>query len=58
MEYESLVAVTQSIALIFFMALFIAVVAYVFWPGNKGKFERASRLPFDKDEAGGAKRKG
>ena len=58
MEYDSVVAVTQSIALIFFMALFFAVVAYVFWPGNKGKFDKASRLPFDNDETGGAKRKG
>ena len=58
MEYDSVVAVTQSIALVFFMGLFFVVVAYVFWPGNKGKFDKASRLPFEKDEPDGAKRKG
>ena len=58
MQYDSVVTVTQIIALIFFMGLFIAVVAYVFWPGNKGKFDKASRLPFENGEDGGVNRKG
>ena len=51
MEYESVVAITQSLALIFFIILFVLVVTYVFWPGNKDKFDRASRLPFVQDGA-------
>ena len=51
MDYESIVTITQSLALLFFIALFVLVVGYVFWPGNKGKFERASRLPFEQDGA-------
>ncbi len=51
MDYETMVIITQSLALLFFIALFVLVLGYVFWPGNKHKFERASRLPF---EQGGA----
>jgi cytochrome c oxidase cbb3-type subunit 4 len=36
--------------LFIFIALFIAVLAYVFWPGNKKSFDEASRIPLDKDD--------
>ncbi len=49
MDYEAIVTITQSLALIFFIILFVIVVAYVFWPGNKDKFERAAQQPFDRD---------
>lgn len=48
MDYDAAVTITQSVALVFFFILFVLVVAYVFWPGNKRKFDRASRLPFQK----------
>ena len=54
MDYETMVIITQSLALLFFIALFILVVGYVFWPGNKDKFDRAAQLPF---ERGGANSK-
>ncbi len=50
MEYETVVMFTQIVALLFFIALFAAIVIYVFWPGNKKKFDEASRLPFESDE--------
>ena len=46
MDYEAVVTITQSLALIFFVVMFIVVVAYAFWPGNKRKFEDAARQPF------------
>lgn len=49
MTYETMVIVTQSAALVFFFLLFGVVIAYVFWPGNRRKFEHASRLPFTPD---------
>ncbi len=58
MDYNTIVSITQSAALIFFMGLFLAVVVYVFWPGNRDKFDKAARLPFENDEPGGANRKG
>jgi len=47
MDYEMMVTITQSVALIFFIGLFALVLGYVFWPGNKEKFDRASQLPFE-----------
>lgn len=58
MDYETMVTVTQSLALIFFFTLFVVVVAYVFWPGNKDKFERAARQPLEPGEAIAKNRKG
>lgn len=57
MDYEMMVTITQSLALVFFIALFVIVVGYVFWPGNKDKFHRASLLPFEQDGVN-QKRKG
>jgi cytochrome c oxidase cbb3-type subunit 4 len=54
MDYEMMVTISQSIALIFFIGLFMIVMGYVCWPGNKEKFDRASLLPF---EQGSAKQK-
>jgi cytochrome c oxidase cbb3-type subunit 4 len=37
--------------MIIFIALFIGVILYVFWPGNKRKFDDAAKLPLeDKDD--------
>ncbi len=58
MAYETIVTITQSVALIFFILLFAGVVAYVFWPGNRDKFERAARIPFEPGEAIAKNRKG
>jgi cytochrome c oxidase cbb3-type subunit 4 len=58
MSYETVTTITQSLALIFFILLFAGVVIYVFWPGNRDKFERAARLPFEPDKATEEKGKG
>jgi cytochrome c oxidase cbb3-type subunit 4 len=49
MDYEAMVTLTQILALILFIGLFVFVVVYVLWPGNKDKFDRAARLPFERD---------
>lgn len=49
MTYETITIISQTAALIFFILLFLAVLAYVFWPSNKRKFEHAARLPFEQD---------
>ena len=38
MTYDTVATFSQVTSLLFFFALFIAVVAYAFWPGNRGKF--------------------
>ena len=49
MTYEQVASITQVAALLLFIALFIGVLVYAFWPGNKKRFEEAARLPLDKD---------
>ena len=42
MTYEQVASITQVAALLLFVALFVGVLIYAFWPGNKKRFE-ASR---------------
>jgi cytochrome c oxidase cbb3-type subunit 4 len=49
MTFESATVLSQIVALILFIALFIGVIAYVFWPGNKKQFDEAAQLPLDDD---------
>ncbi len=49
MTYEQVASISQVVALIFFVVLFAAVVLYAFWPGNKKRFERAAKMPLEKD---------
>lgn len=51
MDYDAVVTITQSVALVFFITLFVVIVAYAFWPGNRRKFEDAAQLPFETGEA-------
>ena len=57
MEYLTVVAITQSLALVFFIFLFVVVLAYAFWPGNKSKFDHAARIPLDADRPDAGNRK-
>ncbi|MCB1521287.1 MAG: cbb3-type cytochrome c oxidase subunit 3 [Hyphomicrobiaceae bacterium] len=43
MTYETVATFSQVASLLFFIALFVGVVVYAFWPGNRGKFEAAQR---------------
>jgi cytochrome c oxidase cbb3-type subunit 4 len=49
MSYEQVASITQVAALLLFIAMFLAVLIYTFWPGNKKRFERAARLPLEQD---------
>lgn len=49
MTYEQVASITQVAALVLFIAFFIGVLIYAFWPGNKKQFEKAARLPLEKD---------
>ena len=49
MTYEQVATISQVAALLLFVALFIGVLVYAFWPGNKKRFEEAARLPLEKD---------
>jgi cbb3-type cytochrome oxidase subunit 3 len=40
-------AIYAEIALVLFLAVFVAVVVRIFWPARKAELDRASRLPLD-----------
>jgi cytochrome c oxidase cbb3-type subunit 4 len=50
MTYESASTFSQVAAMIIFIALFIGVILYVFWPGNKKKFDDAAKLPLENED--------
>ena len=50
MTYESMQTVAAIVGLFVFIALFIAVLVFVFWPGNQKGFDEASRIPLEKDD--------
>jgi cytochrome c oxidase cbb3-type subunit 4 len=49
MTYEQVTSISQIVALLFFIALFVGVLIYAFWPGNKKQFDDAAKLPLEKD---------
>jgi cytochrome c oxidase cbb3-type subunit IV len=50
MTHENAIVISQLVALVLFVVLFVGVIAYVFWPGNRKKFDEASKLPLDDEE--------
>lgn len=49
MTYETVAAVSHSATLILFIAMFLIVLGYVFWPSNRNRFEAAQRQALDLD---------
>ncbi|WP_072375700.1 cbb3-type cytochrome c oxidase subunit 3 [Hyphomicrobium sp. NDB2Meth4] len=47
MTYHAATVLSQTIALVLFVSLFLAIVAYAFWPGNKKKFDQAAQVPLE-----------
>lgn len=48
--YDALSTFAQTWGLLFFIALFIGVLAYALWPRNQEKFEDAARVPLREDD--------
>ena len=49
MTYEEVASLSGTIGLVFFVAMFVVVLAYALWPRNKAKFDKASRAPLDEE---------
>ena len=47
--YEWLARFAQSAGVLYFIAIFLAVLAYALRSGNKETFERAARAPLRED---------
>jgi cytochrome c oxidase cbb3-type subunit IV len=50
MTYELVQSISAMAGLFIFVALFIVVLVFVFWPGNQEGFKEAARLPLEPDE--------
>jgi cytochrome c oxidase cbb3-type subunit 4 len=48
MTYEQVAGITQVAALLFFVVLFVGVVIYAYWPGNKKRFQKDAEIPLKK----------
>ena len=49
MRYETIATVSQVTSLLLFIALFVGVLAYAFWPRNRALFEDTQRRALDLD---------
>ena len=47
---EDFYAFVRSAWVVWMMALFVAIVAWVLWPSNRERFRRAARIPLSDDE--------
>ena len=47
--YQILAEIAQSAGLLYFVAIFLSVIAYALWPSNKAKFDAAAHVPLQDD---------
>jgi cytochrome c oxidase cbb3-type subunit 4 len=47
--YRAIAEFAQTWGLVYFVVVFLLVLAYVFWPSRKKKFEDAARIPLRED---------
>lgn len=49
MSYESVSSFAQTWGMLYFVAVFVLVLAYALWPRNASKFRDAARIPLEED---------
>lgn len=49
MPYEEIARLAGVTSLIWFGAIFVAVIAYACWPRNQSRFDAAARMPLRED---------
>ncbi|HTS40329.1 MAG TPA: cbb3-type cytochrome c oxidase subunit 3 [Xanthobacteraceae bacterium] len=47
--YTMLAHFAQTWGLLYFLALFLAVLVYALWPSRKTRFDEAARMPLRED---------
>ena len=48
--HDAVVAFSKSWGLFYLIGMFVCVVIYAFWPGNRKRFDDAKRNILDKDD--------
>lgn len=49
MTYEEVRGIVGIAGMLLFIILFVGVLIYTFWPGNRKRFEDASHIPLEDD---------
>lgn len=49
MSYDTVATFSQVTSLLLFIAMFLGVLVYVFWPGNRQRFDKAQRQALNLD---------
>jgi cytochrome c oxidase cbb3-type subunit 4 len=49
-DFETLVWFAKTFGLIYLVALSLAVLAYVYWPPNRGRFDGAAKSILDDED--------
>ena len=47
--YRFLAEFAQTWGLVYFVVVFVLVLAFVFWPSRKGMYDNAARVPLRED---------
>ncbi len=47
--YALLASIAQQLGVVFFMTIFLGIVAYAVWPTNRDKFNAAAEVPLKED---------
>ena len=47
--YQALAHFAQTWGLVYFVAVFLLVLAYALWPSRKQQFDEAARMPLRED---------
>ena len=47
--YKMLAEFAQTWGLLYFVAIFLIVLTYTFWPSRKSTFDEAARMPLRED---------
>lgn len=49
--FEQALAFAHSWGAVYFMAMFLVVCVYAFWPSNRKKFDEAASMPLREDDS-------
>ena len=47
--YKAVAEFSQTWGLVYFVTVFVLVLAYVFWPSRKRMYDNAARMPLRED---------